>query len=114
MAIVLIASIVALLLSPELEGSRLSLSAGGLLTLIFLQQGYAGDLPPNAGLTMIDKYYALGYIVVIATFLRIIWETSQVFIHKREELSFVKTDRRLAVVISLVFVAGCALFTAIS
>ncbi len=114
MAIVLIASVVALLLSPELEGSRLSLAAGGLLTLIFLQQGYAGDLPPNSGLTMIDKYYALGYIVVIATFLRIIWETSQVFIHKKEELSFVKADRRLAVIISAAFVAGCVIFTIVS
>ena len=106
--IAMAASIMVLLLKSEHEISRLAISGTGLLTLIFLQQGYSADLPPTVPLVMMDKFYALGYLVVLFTFGRIIWETTQVFHHKRAAENFILVDRVLAGVLAVIFLGGIA------
>lgn len=107
--IVLVASLLVLFLKSEHEISRLALSASGLLTLIFLQQGYSGELPPTVPLVLMDQFYALAYLIILVTFARIIWETTQVFHLKVSADTFIKTDRILAVVLGAAFFGGLAL-----
>lgn len=98
-----------LLLKAEHEASRLAIAATGLLTVIFLQQGYARDLPPTAPVVLMDKIYGLGFAVVFVVIARVIWETFQVFHHKRESHPYVRMDRVLAATLAVVFAVGATL-----
>ena len=51
-------------MKAEHEASRLAIAATGLLTVIFLQQGYSNDLPPTAPVALMDKIYGLAFAVV--------------------------------------------------
>jgi len=112
--IVLTASILVLLLKTEHEISRLALSGTGLLTLIFLQQGYSADLPPTAPLVLMDKFYVLAFCIVLFTFGRIIWETTQVFHHKRAADQFIIADRVLAGILGVLFLGGISILAFVS
>ena len=112
--IVLAASILVLLLKSEHEISRLALSGTGLLTLIFLQQSYSADLPPTAPLVLMDKFYVLAFCIVLFTFGRIIWETTQVFHHKRGADQFIIADRILAGILGVLFLGGISILAFVS
>ena len=68
------------LLAPSLAGElgdiRLAIPSTGLLTLIFLQQGYRTALPALDYLTFLDWLYACGYVISIATFVLFVWGTN--------------------------------------
>jgi len=95
--IVLTASVLVLFLKTEHEISRLALTGTGLVTLIFLQTSYSTDLPPSAPLVLLDKVYVVGYLVVLITFIRIVWETLEVSKNKREADHLQLVDRRIAI-----------------
>ncbi len=110
--IVLTASVLVLFLKTEHEISRLALTGTGLVTLIFLQESYSTDLPPTAPLVLLDKVYIVGYLVVLTTFIRIVWETLEVSKNKREADRLQAIDRRIAMTIgSFVALALITLFT---
>jgi len=68
------------IMAPSLEGElgdlRLAIPSTGLLTLIFLQQTYQGELPALDYLTFLDWIYACGYVISIGTFLLFVWGTN--------------------------------------
>ena len=107
--LVMVASVLGLLLRSHHEISRLALSSTGLLTLVFLQLGYSSDLPKSAPLVLMDEIYALAFTVVIISFIRMIWETTQVFHFKRDADNFLKVDRLLAGFLGVTFIVGTAL-----
>jgi hypothetical protein len=97
--VVLIAGLVSLYVRAENFDTRLALAGSGLLTLIFLQLGYSGDLPASVPVVLMDNLYAVGYLVIIITFGRIMWTTHKLHHLPAEEQSdnrFMRTDHRLA------------------
>jgi len=110
--VVLLAAITALFLKAGNFDTRLALTGTGLLTLIFLQQGYTSELPTPVPVVLMDKIYALAYASVLITFFRVIWTTDRVHRKRDEEESFVRGDRRLAVVLFLSLLLGIAVITA--
>jgi H+/Cl- antiporter ClcA len=54
----------------------LAIPSTGLLTLIFLQQGYRAELPEIDYLTFLDWIYACGYLISIGTFVLFVWGTN--------------------------------------
>lgn len=111
--VVLLAAITALFLKAGNFDTRLALTGTGLLTLIFLQQGYTSELPTPVPVVLMDKIYVLAYASVLITFFRVIWTTERVHRKREDEELFVKGDRRLAVVLFLSLLVGIALVTAI-
>jgi len=109
LSLVLAVVIAVLLIKAEHESSRLAIAATGLLTVIFLQQGYDRDLPPTAPVVLMDKIYGLAFAIVFIVIARVIWETFQVFHHKRESRAYVRADRTLAIVLLAVFAIGTTL-----
>jgi len=104
--IVLTASVLVLFLKTEHEISRLALTGTGLVTLIFLQTSYSTDLPPSAPLVLLDKLYVVGYLVVLTTFIRIVWETLEVSKNKREADRLQAIDHWIALGIGLFVAVG--------
>ena len=46
---------------------RTALTATALLTLVFLQKSYSDELPEIGTLVLMDKIYAVAYLLVLAT-----------------------------------------------
>ena len=69
------------LLAPSLAGSlwdvRIALPSTALLTLVFLQQSYADQLPPLPYVTFLDQIYALCYATALAFFALFVWSSNQ-------------------------------------
>jgi len=108
--VVLLAAVTSLFLKAGNFDTRLALTGTGLLTLIFLQQGYSAELPSPVPVVLMDKIYALAYAAVLVTFFRVIWTTDRVHRKRDEEELFVQSDRRLAWIIFAGFVGGTTLF----
>jgi hypothetical protein len=72
-----LAVMVILLLAPNLEGNlnelRLAIPSTALLTLVFLQEGAHGNLPPLHYLTYLDKLYLFGYVAATVEFWLFVW-----------------------------------------
>ena len=109
MFIVLLAGISALFVKTDDFDVRLAMAATGLLTLIFLQQGYAGDLPSTAPVVVMDEIYALAYAAVGATFLRVVYTTARLRVHHGSAEAYASTDHLMAALLSVGFVVGSAL-----
>lgn len=105
---VLLAGISALFVKAEDFDVRLAMAGTGLLTLIFLQQGYAGDLPPTAPVVLMDEIYAFAYVTVGLTFLRVVYTTTRIH-HGGLVAAFARTDRRIATIMAIGFLVGSAL-----
>jgi hypothetical protein len=70
LVIVLCGAWIALLLNPALIEARSALPATALLTTVFLQQSYTDTLPETGSLVLLDKIYAVAYILIVATLAR--------------------------------------------
>ncbi|MBM0740663.1 hypothetical protein JOY44_03355 [Phormidium sp. CLA17] len=70
--IVLVAGWGALLLHPSYVESRIAIPFTALLTIVFLQQSYSDALPEVGYLVLLDKIYALSYLLIIATIMETI------------------------------------------
>lgn len=62
----------ALLLHPSYVESRIAIPVTALLTIVFLQQSYSGALPEVGYLVLLDKIYALAYLLIIAAIMEAI------------------------------------------
>ncbi|VXD22389.1 ligand-gated ion channel [Planktothrix paucivesiculata] len=70
--VVLFSSWGSLLLYPIYVDSRIILPVTALLTIVFLQQSYSDALPDVGYLVLLDKIYALVYVLIIAGILETI------------------------------------------
>jgi hypothetical protein len=110
--IVLFAAIGALMVPARLFEPRLAIAATGLLTLIFLQQGYSGDLPSPVPVVLMDVLYAVALIAVFITFARTVWTSAKVRDMDSSPgmaESLRRTDHRLAITLGVVAPLGMLL-----
>lgn len=70
--IVVLISLGALLVQPLNIDARVSLSIGGLLAAVFLQQSYSDALPDVGYMVFMDKIYLIVYALITATMLRVV------------------------------------------
>lgn len=70
--IVLAASWGSLLLNPKYVDSRIMLPVTALLTTVFLQQSYSTGLPDVGHLVLLDKIYAIAYVLIVSAILEAI------------------------------------------
>ncbi len=61
-----------LLLNPQHIDSRIALPVTGLLTAVFLQESYSSNLPDVGYLVLLDKIYAMAYILIFISILEAI------------------------------------------
>lgn len=61
-----------LLLNPQHIDSRIALPVTGLLTAVFLQESYSSNLPDVGYLVLLDKIYAIAYILIFISILEAI------------------------------------------
>ena len=72
LVIVIATSWGSLLLSPQHIDSRIALPVTGLLTAVFLQESYSSNLPDVGYLVLLDKIYAMAYILIFVSILEAI------------------------------------------
>jgi hypothetical protein len=58
---------------PDEQDARASIPVTVLLTLVFLQQAYRGELPSLPFLTFLDQVYVIAYVVTLVAFVLVIW-----------------------------------------
>jgi len=72
--------VLVVLISPYLESSlgdvRLAIPSTALLSLVFLQQGYSGDVPQTPYLSYLDKLYAVAYLICVGLFILFAWSSN--------------------------------------
>lgn len=67
----------ALVLHPRLVEVRTAMPATALLTMVFLQQSALDGLPPVSALVLMDRIYLVAYIIIVATFARMVWDNNR-------------------------------------
>ncbi len=55
------------------QDARAGIPVTVLLTLVFLQQAYRGELPDLPYLTFLDQVYVVSYVVTLLAFVLVIW-----------------------------------------
>ena len=91
LVIVLVASWGALLLNPGYVESRIAIPVTALLTIVFLQQSYSDALPETGYLVLLDKIYALSYLLVIAAIMETIITAD--WVKHRQPQDYVRVTR---------------------
>jgi hypothetical protein len=115
LVIVVAASWGALLLKPQYVDSRIALSVTTLLTTVFLQQSYSSTLPNIGYLVLLDKVYALAYVLITISILEAIVTADWVKDEKPESYArVVRLDRTLLAIQIVVFVGGVGLLLLLS
>lgn len=61
---------ISLVLDPNHTDARTGMPATALLTTVFLQQGYADNLPDIGYLVLMDKIYVLAYVLIVISLIR--------------------------------------------
>ncbi len=109
LAIVLLAALSALVLSPRSIDARTALPGGALLTAIFLQKSYSDGLPDLGYLVLMDEIYLVAYSLIVLTLMRAIYifqKTSDFSAQALEKA--LSDDRKVMVVFAVAFVAATA------
>ena len=104
MFVIMLVGLLALFVHSTRFEERLALSGSSLLALIFLQQGYSGNIPDPAPLVLMDKMYALAYLGVLVTIARVIWVTDDLAQERGDSTRHFKHDMAYAGLIALTFV----------
>ena len=65
LTVVVCASLASFLLRPNQIDARIGLPLTALLTAVFLQQAYTADLPELGYMVLMDKIYALAYVLIM-------------------------------------------------
>ena len=115
LVIVVAASWGTLLLKPQYVDSRIALSVTALLTTVFLQQSYSSTLPNIGYLVLLDKIYALAYLLITISILEAIITADWIKDETPENSArVVRLDRTLLAIQILVFVGGVVLLMLLS
>lgn len=105
--IVLISGCGALLLHPSYVESRIAIPVTALLTIVFLQQSYADALPDVGYLVLLDKIYALAYLLIITAILEAIVTADWAKDGKPENYAQIRhVDRPFLMAQAIVLIAG--------
>lgn len=113
LVIVLASSWGALWLNPSYVEPRIAIPITALLTIVFLQQSYSSALPESGYLVLLDKIYALAYLLVIATIMEAIVTADWVKSGKPEDFQRVlRLDRPFLVIQCLTLISGILLLIA--
>lgn len=110
--IVLLLGCSVLIVHPTYAEVRLAGPAGALLTLVFLQQAYTQTLPETGGLVLLDKIYALAYIVVIGLIVTTILTSHWVRAEEESAIRAQRLDRVAAIGLFGFFVVGTVILVA--
>ncbi|WP_432811786.1 hypothetical protein [Pantanalinema sp. GBBB05] len=114
LVIVLASSWGALLLNPSYVEPRIAIPITALLTIVFLQQSYSSALPESGYLVLLDKIYALAYLLVIATIMEAIVTADWIESGKPEDVQRVlRLDRPFLLIQLLILVSGILLLIAL-
>jgi|GEM_PF-392262 len=101
----------ALLMPPSKVEPRTALAATGLLTAVFLQIGYATNLPDTGYLTLLDKIYLLTYVLIVTVLFEALI-TARWVLHDKESPESIararRLDHRVLLLEILVFAGGVA------
>lgn len=109
--VVLFSSWGALLLYPVYVDSRIILPVTALLTIVFLQQSYSDALPSVGYLVLLDKIYALAYVLIIAGILEVIITADWAKQEKPEEIMrIIQLDRLFLLVNVIILSLGMLIF----
>lgn len=108
MFVIMLVGLLALFVHSSRFEERLALSGSSLLALIFLQQGYSGNIPDPAPLVLMDKIYALAYLGVLVTISRVIWVTNDLAQERSESNRHFKHDMAYACLIAVTFLISSA------
>ena len=106
MFIVFLVALLSLLINSERFDVRLALAGSSLLALIFLQQGYTGELPSPAPLVLMDQIYALAYCALVLTIGRIIWTADGVIRREQDPAGHFEGDAMIAFATLVAFFVG--------
>jgi hypothetical protein len=104
--VVLFSSWGSLLLYPIYVDSRIILPVTALLTIVFLQQSYSDSLPDVGYLVLLDKIYALVYVLIIAGILETIITADWIKSGDPESIFRVKKLDQLFLTANIVILAG--------
>ncbi|EKQ67903.1 hypothetical protein OsccyDRAFT_4199 [Leptolyngbyaceae cyanobacterium JSC-12] len=103
----------ALFLHPSYVESRIAIPVTALLTIVFLQQSYSDAIPEMGFLVMLDKIYALSYLLVIATIMEAIITADWVKGEKPGDfMRVVRLDRPFVAIQCLMLIVGVLLIIA--
>ena len=58
---------------PDEQDARAGIPVTVLLTLVFLQQVYRGELPDLPFLTFLDQVYVIAYVITLLAFVLLVW-----------------------------------------
>jgi hypothetical protein len=109
LAIVLLAALSALVLSPKSIDARTALPAGALLTAIFLQKSYSDGLPDLGYLILMDKIYLVAYGLIVLTLIRAIYAFQKTCsLAESEHSKIFADDRKVMVVFLITFMVATA------
>lgn len=107
LVIVLVSSWCALLLHPSYVDARTSMSSTALLTTVFLQQSYSDTLPEVGYLVLLDKIYALSYLLIIAAIIETIITAGWANSGKQEDYErVIRLDRPFLIAQFTVLIVG--------
>lgn len=105
--IVLLATWSALLLHPTELSARVAMTGTALLTAVFLQQGYSSNLPSNGSLVLMDRIYALVYLLVIAALVQVVIQGAMRGRHERDAFQrALRIDRASVALQAIAFALG--------
>ncbi|HEY7036418.1 MAG TPA: hypothetical protein VH482_34130 [Thermomicrobiales bacterium] len=107
--IVLLLGCSVLVVHPTYTEVRLAGPATALLTLVFLQQTYTSTLPEIGGLVLLDKIYALAYLVVVGLIATTILTSHWVRTGEAEAARAQRLDRLVAIALFGLFLVGTAI-----
>lgn len=99
--IVVAASWGSLLLNPKNVDSRIIIPVTALLTIVFLQQSYSAALPDVGYLVLLDKIYAIAYILIIISILEAIVTADWISLEKPENYARVARLDRITLVVQV-------------
>lgn len=104
--VVLFSSWGSLLLYPIYADSRIMLPVTALLTIVFLQQSYSDALPSVGYLVLLDKIYALVYVLIIAGIIETIITADWAKSEDLESIVRVKKLDQWFLILNIVILSG--------
>jgi hypothetical protein len=114
LAIVIMAALVGLLITPRSIDARLALPMGALLSAIFLQRGYSETLPDLGYLVFMDKIYLLAYPIILMVLIRAIVAFAKIRNASDDDVAQMHSvDRKVVGVLGIAFAVGTAVITAL-
>jgi hypothetical protein len=73
LVVVMVMVLLVFKIRPDEQDARAGIPVTVLLTLVFLQQVYRGELPDLPFLTFLDQIYVIAYVITLFAFILLVW-----------------------------------------